>query len=412
MKFYKDKDSYVYNKSLYDKQKRKDFLTRLKCALLVLNIIFSSGVIANNINYSFKRINPFDGQSISSSDFISNYKAEKSKSFLEDEDFKDVIDSIKNSNMDEKKAYLLYYALLSNDSLTEEEKKNLTGYIQYFIDNKYLDYEYVYNRLSNLKVGPINKDLGAAGTTNLQYNTINFDSEESRKTCITHEIFHLEDKSGKILSYGDYAWFLEGLTSVLNYEYFDRKDDGYDFKADFIRILCLFIGSDKLLETRATGNIDILIDALIEKGIEKEKIEEMFYLLNKYNFEENKTSIESGKLIFEVQKILFECYNIIYNNPEFINPLFYNYFSQMGNPYIQPSYKTDENIYFFNKRKVNKVFNSIYYHNDHEIVVIEYYDSYLIKKIYENNNLISTKKDQILMKDVEKKLNLEKNYTK
>jgi len=215
MKIYKDRDSYVYNESLLDKQnrnkRRNDFFTRLESALLAINIALIGTVSVYGISYSFKKDNPFDGQTITSSNFSTNYKVIKSRSFLEDESFKETIKAIKNADIDEKKAYLLYYALLSNDSLAKEEKEKLTGYIQYFIDNKYLDYEYVYSKLSLFRITPNDKTLlenDMAGIYTSNNNTLTFANDSYRSYAMSHEIFHGEDKSGELLSYADYAWFI------------------------------------------------------------------------------------------------------------------------------------------------------------------------------------------------------------
>ena len=54
----------------------------------------------------------------------------------------------------------------------------------------------------------------------INYNTIIFKffkwslfltNDSERDYAISHEIFHAEDKSGELLSYSDYAWFIEGL---------------------------------------------------------------------------------------------------------------------------------------------------------------------------------------------------------
>lgn len=366
MKFYKDKDPYVYNESLLDKQNRKkreiDFLTRLQSALLAVEIVLIGTVSVYGISYSLKKENPFDGQTITSTNFSTNYKVEKSKSFLEDEGFKETIENIKKSDMDEKKAYLLYYALLSNESLTKEEKQKLTGYIQYFIDNKYLDYEYVYKQFSTLKLSPINKDLGYAGTYTAMNNTIKFDSEEARKDALTHEAYHSEDKSGKILSYNDYAWFIEGLTSVLNYEYFNQKDngnDGNDVKAYFIRILCELVNPDILFKVRATGDMNILIDELVNKGARKDTVLELFKLFNDYNYleEDEKTINDNLNIIHETLKKeisikLIEIYNSIYNTPDFIKPIYFDYILKIElDGKTSNVSSTETSFYYFNSLK-------------------------------------------------------------
>lgn len=411
MKLYRDKDTYIYNESLYDKsKKREDRYKRIISALMACQIFCSVFAIKTSASYSVVQTNPFDGNNISSSDFITNYKAGKSKAFLDDKELNDMIETIKNSSIDEKKAYLLYYAILSNHNLTHEDKVILKGFINYFIDNKYIDYQYLYNKLATLKIDKINSELGAAGTYNLLKNKLSFDSKEARKKALTHETLHSEEKDSIYLSYEDYAWFIEGLTSVLNYEYFDAYDDGYDYKADFIRILCLLVGPDVLFKVRATGDIDALVNEFINKGIEKEKVQKMFYLINKMNFTSN-TAPEVLDIELELRKILLESYNVIYNNPKFVNPLFYIYYDNVFNNYYfkdPPSENEIKNIYFFNsqKKKEYPVLNTIYKHNEQETVIFEYYEDYYNMNIYINNKFYNSKNIRIETKALEDELNM------
>ena len=337
---------YSNKKSLYDKEKAKSKMLSLA---LAFSVFVGSANVLNLSNCVFQKSNPFDGQSISSSDFISNYKASKSMSFIKDENFKDAINSIKNSGMDQKKAYLLYYALLSNDYLTAEEKKNLSGYIQYFIDNKYLDYEYVYFKLSWLGIDPNDISLlddSIAGTYTRESNTITFADEDNRDYAISHEIFHAEDKT---VNNGNNTWFTEGLTDLLSYEYNNSKIS-YDVEVNFCRILCEFVGADVLFETRAKGDINILINALINKGLEKNEVDELFKLINDYRWERKKenpdfNSIKIG-LLTELQ---FACLKI-FENQDYISPMLYQHILYIYQLDSQSSKK-----YYFNSNKVNEI---------------------------------------------------------
>lgn len=432
MRIYKDKDVNYIN-SLHKTKKREEELKRIISAFMACHIFLGVGFVNDMAKYSVSHANPFNGNHISSSDFINNYKLLKVRDFMYDESFKESIEAIKNSNIDEKKAYLLYYAILSNQSLMEEEKEEFKGYIQYFVDNKYLDYEYVYEKLDSLYIKPINKDLNSAGSYNLKGNFISFDTIDARKIALTHETFHAEDKSGELLLYGDYAWFIEGLTSVLNYEYFNKKDDGYDEKSAFIRIMCQFVGADVLFETRAKGDINILISALVNKGLLKEEIQRMFYLINEYNFAENKYSLETSYIISELYKKLFESYNIINENPDFVDPLFYDFLCDIDNPYILPETDTTKNIYFFNTSKIkqNIIPNSIrekktiIYNPDKQIdcqvkqkVVTEYYKDREIRTIYNDDVFVSSVCKMIPKEQIEEQIDRDeknllsiKNYT-
>ncbi len=358
MKFYTDKDYSEYQEKERESkeskvQKKLDRNKRILSALLALDIILIGNFVFKGVKYEFSASNPFDGQKISSSDFIANYKYMKSRSFVEDDVFKGIIESIKASSIDEKKAYLLYYALLSNEYLTTEEKEKLTGYIQYFIDNKYLDYEYVYRKLYFLIVNPNDETLledGVAGNYNQDNNSITFANDSSRDYAMSHETFHSEDKFLFLNSSVDYKWFTEGLTELLSYEY-NNSTIVYDAEVTFCRILCEFVGSDVLFETRAKGDMNILINSLVNKGIKREKVEKLFDLFNQYRWERKEENPDFNSLRIKIIDILGDCYLDISKNDEFVNPMFYQHILCLSN--LQNS---DSNIkYYFNSKKIKEV---------------------------------------------------------
>lgn len=409
MKIYKDKDPYVYNDSLYAKQRKREARIKRIISALMACEIFCTVMVGlfgvKSDKYAFDKENPFDGQSISSSDFSANYKAMKAKSFVEDECFKETINNIKNSNVEEKKAYLLYYALLSNEYLTTEEKKVLAGYIQYFIDNKYLDYEYVYNKLSSFKINPNDESLyenGNAGIYTRADNSITFANDSERDYAISHEIFHAEDKSGELLSYSDYAWFIEGLVCVLNYEYLNDKDNAKNIKAYFIRLLCELVDPDILLQVRSTGNMNILINALKDKGVHKEDTLELFKLFNDYNFLKKEERTINGavndineKLKIQISIKLIEIYNTVYNTPDTIKPIYREYMWQIqsdGIPVIGLE-REDIYYYYFNSQKkgpFEKFENDciIIYHQDRKEIIFSSLESINGKTVKKNETTI------------------------
>lgn len=406
MKIYKDKDPYVYNDSLLTKKrKRTKAEIRIISALLAFDMVLMGACVSKITNYVLSPSNPFDGQKISSSDFIANYKYMKSRSFVEDDVFKGIIESIKASSIDEKKAYLLYYALLSNEYLTTEEKEKLTGYIQYFIDNKYLDYEYVYRKLYFLIVNPNDETLledGVAGIYNQDNNSMTFANDSSRDYAISHEIFHAEEKSGELLSYSDYAWFIEGLACVLNYEYLNDKDDAKNIKAYFIRLLCELVDPDILLQVRSTGNMNILINALKDKGVHKEDTLELFKLFNDYNFLKKEERTINGavndineKLKIQISIKLIEIYNTVYNTPDTIKPIYREYMWQIqsdGIPVIGLE-REDIYYYYFNSQKkgpFEKFENDciIIYHQDRKEIIFSSLESINGKTVKKNETTI------------------------
>lgn len=279
MKLYRDKDPYVYRETLYDKKKKEeDKVKRIVSALLACEIVLTSGLTVLTAKYEFDHSNPFDGSKITSSNFSSNYKAMKARSFLEDEDFKETIEYIKNADIDEKKAYLLYYAILSNESLEKQEKEMLKGYIQYFIDNKYLDYEYVYDKLFSIKISERNAKFPGTNISS-QYspstNSIKLGIEED----LSHEVEH------SMMDVKDYPWIDEGYNSIISSEYHNDRAT-YAIESNVIRVLCEMIGKEEgrecFFKVAATNDINLLTQALVEKGIDESYCEELYTLLNEY----------------------------------------------------------------------------------------------------------------------------------
>lgn len=358
---FKDRDPFVYNDSLYTKKKkREDRIKRIISALLACNILVCGIVISLDVKYKFDHDNPFDGQSISSSDFSTNYKAMKARSITEDENLKEAIEYIKNSDIDEKKAYLLYYALIANEDLTKEEKKNLSGYIQYFLDNKYLDYERIYRKFSSFLILPDDPDLFGdenliGGVYKHRDNTLTFTSQEGRNFALGHETGHAEDNlletEHNLLEteHYDFTWLIEGLTALLDYEYKDGPTETYDIEVTFCRILCEFIDPDVLLETRAKGDINILINALLDKGLSSTDVNHLFYSFGKINHARKAEYLDEEKAT--TIGLLKRIYRKINKSSSKINPTFYEYISYIANgcyAYYPP------NKYYFNSKNINE----------------------------------------------------------
>lgn len=400
---YKDKDLYKRkNDNISKLEQIRNNEVKLTAAFLALLLSIQGTLcltnIKNELDYQLKPINPFNGSAISS-DFIANYQAMKANKFICDEEFKDVIEHIKNSDIDEKKAYVLYYALLENKYLTAEEKEKLTGYIQYFIDNKYLDYEYVYNKLALFKINPNDEtlhDFGAAGIYNRGNNSMTFANDSDRDYALSHEILHSEDKSGDILSYHDYAWFIEGLTCVLNYEYLNNKSDGENIKAYFVRLLCELVDPDILFKVRTTGNINILINELENKGAKRDTVLELFKLFNDYNYlkEEEKTINGYANIIHEIIKKeisirLIEIYNSVYNNPDFIKPIYFDYILEIESDGISSNIiSTEMSLYYFNSLKKGE--KTVIEKNGNFTYFIKYEDLKRNREVHLSDGVIGT----------------------
>ena len=144
MSNYIDSDDYEIEKKLAKKRELREEKQRKKKINRIISLLTTINLIVGGTNFArvaLVRENPFDGYSISSSDFNFKYKIARSRNMLNDESIKESLEYLKTADIKEKKAYALYYAIISNYNFTKEEKKALEAYMDYAIDNKYLNYE-------------------------------------------------------------------------------------------------------------------------------------------------------------------------------------------------------------------------------------------------------------------------------
>ena len=381
----------------------------LDMAVCGLSIFYASKEIKK---YTLVESNPFSYQQIDDNSLFEMYRLNKTKNFIKINNVEELEKYLNIDSEDNKKILLLYNSIIENNSLTLEEKIKFAKYMQYVIDNDFLDYEYVWNKFITLKLDNIDnpndyKKGGIGGTYQKDKNQILFQDKDARNVALTHETFHAEDKSGSILDYGKYSWFIEGLTSVLNYEYFDERTDGYDIKADFIRILCELVGPNVLLKVRSTGDMEILFSEFENKNIDRQEVEELFDLINEYNFTENRsTNIRAMDIIVKLEERIVDISLKINNNFEYFNPLIFLYLRNINNsPYVYaPTDNEKRNIYYFNSSKIDEKYipNIINYHQNNSMnssfvqaEKYEYYKDKVVLTIYECDKLLDNKEDII-----------------
>ena len=137
----------------------------------------------------------------------------------------------------------------------------------------------------------------------------------------------------------------------------------YKEEVTFCRILCELVGSDVLFETRAKGNINILINAFINKGLERQEIINLFNLFNEFTIEKRKENISNEKentslteLKIEIIKTLKNMYLKINENKKYVSPMFYQYIVCIAES--STGYNFDKFIsekYYFNSLKKDKI---------------------------------------------------------
>lgn len=321
--------------------------------------------------------NPFNGSTISIEKSKEKEIIEETANFLNKD-----INYLKLTEQD-KKAYILFDSLLKNKKLSETDKLQFSNIIQYFIDNKYLNYQDTFDNLNTVYITNNNEEMkDAVGIYSAKYNYITLKSDKWYNYAITHELLHCEGRKF-LLNYNEYSWFNEGLTTLLDYEYFN-KEEPYTEEVILIRLLCEFVGSGNILKTRESGNINILKESLINKGLTKENVNDLLDVFTKYT--NNKTNDNLILILNELKNTI----NIIYKNDEYIKPIIYHYICNLVN---SNDYTKEKNKYYFNTTKIeypstvyeyynNKPditnFNNVFNNSKEIDRIIKFYNDYAI----------------------------------
>lgn len=229
-------------------------------------------------------------------------------------------------SQDEKKNALLLYALQENPFVSNEEERAFAGFIQYANDNKHLDYERIYRTFRTVW---ILKSQSLSGATEAEYSPLFNIIRIEELSALYHELFHLEDHGNYKYNGEVQDWFIEGYTEVLKSEYVGIPSNAYSAESSVIRIITEIIGRENMFMARGSKGFDVVVNALLEKGVEKKTLDELLYNLNEYSRKNtaylkyddvSKTEIEEH--LRKTSDLLVEVYNQVYNYPEVVNPRF------------------------------------------------------------------------------------------
>lgn len=276
-------------------KKQKFRKIKLKVGSTALALVLTmDGIIALGLSKSLviDKSNPFNGSIISSNDLLDQYKILKSGEALNTVSNSE---EIKNMSDELKKSYLLYYAVLYNPSLTYEEKNLVKGAVKYFIDNEYIDAEYVYNKLIDTRIlernavfpetnirSKIEYKLAADGSI-IGGGKIMLGNEFD----LFHEyIAHGTSKNHFI------SWIEEGYAGILESEYGNRICS-YPVESSVIKFLCEIMGKESARECffklhalsfKEIGcRIDLLTSYLSDAGIPAELSEELYLQMDDFS---------------------------------------------------------------------------------------------------------------------------------
>lgn len=304
-------------------------LTKFRKVVIGASIVTILVTSFSGCSNTISKENPFNGNKITSSSYITDMKVSKAIDLLFEDDFK------KYESMDEKeiKAYLLYDAIINNDNFTSEEKQRLSVLIEDWKSNDYLDYETLYNKLESIT---IQRDVNFQGTNVIEqyyrnenkillsYIDENASDYKTKKEKITNKLIHAVRHASRTseIKPGE-EWLEEAYCSILDSEDMNADWD-YKLGTNTIRVLCEILGRESgpeiIKKARYEGDIQILTDALKEKGISEELCEKLYNLEEEYK---NLTGIITSDEIItkrlnisnKCAKILSEMYKIAHNDP-------------------------------------------------------------------------------------------------
>lgn len=352
-------------KNINKLERKRKIIKKLIISLNIVNMLIAGYNLERKVS-PILTPSPYDGNEIDIDlDKLDKEVIKVSKVIEQSMSEEEIIKYVENNmSMDEKKNRLLLSALYKNPYYNKNDQVQFAGYLQYLSDNPYIDYETVYKKFKSSILLKNVSLQNASGNYSSMYNIIKLDDYSS----FGHEGFHLEDMylhnymNDKTDGYDFQDWFVEGFAEVLSSEYIDFENTTYPVECAAIRIFTEFLGSDKMLEVRSKGNFEIFVDAMVEKGVDKQELLDLLDVLNKYTKEykrdcKNTEEIEEQKnncdyLVHIIFEKFVSIYNEIYDTPEKVSPIFVYNLDKIINQETQ--YFNEFNYFLFNKRMLEK----------------------------------------------------------
>lgn len=276
-------------------------------------IIYASvkaGGILNLLSPEENYQNIFNGNELD----LSNSEIEEIKNNLLTE-LENSIGFIDFEDLDEDR-YFLLNAVYENDRLNEEEKRMLYKLIYIILDNQFIDKENSYYTLETLEYCSVAGNLevnksGIVARYRSTSNTIEYNENNVSPIIISHENIHALFEDYKFFSLFP-SFFNEGVTELLNREYFgsdpfsyDNGEDDekisfvYSYELAEVKILCELVGSSKVLEAYSTQDMGCVYDALSEIGGGKKKARNFIRKLSDINIVFDERGFLEDKSVFD-----------------------------------------------------------------------------------------------------------------
>ena len=244
-----------------------------------------------------------------------------------------------DSSIRELKVEKIFNDLSNNPYLSDEDKEILYDLKKYYNNNPYLDLDELYKKMLTFKiedyyaigVNPEARYLKDTNTSEVYYH-LDKDTSIDRSTIVLHEAIHM---TGGF----EYRFLNEGMTSLLEHEYFEKESlfgvDGYFFYRQCVRVLCYLVGSDTMLESYSESSQELLDSKMVEIYGSMDKVLNIYNAMDLYSNREKidnelyPTDEEFDKQLYkllcdgnltEEQKLMIPNYICLMNTSEAVYP--------------------------------------------------------------------------------------------
>lgn len=304
------------------------------------------------------------------------------------------------------------YNMLGKLDIYEQEMKNdnflMATISEYYVEENYNQKEHVINEDLTLLEIPREKIV----KSNIIINSNSNLKDNGFLSSFFHELVHLTGNFSTVTNNGNRigVGLTEGLTSLIEYDYFENQEEnGYFFVRTCAKLIAEIIGEDKLLECHSNYDLVSLILAFEDKGIDNSEVVELILNLDKIvsleaiskvdeetnmnviNFFKNyEDKIEEGPKSFIYSSLLndLDCYikGNYYMSENSVVKFYYNSKKKNNLPYYIEKVHFYEELEYLNERFNIEVLSPTFENKDEvKDVMVKVYIDEKFKTLDEEN---------------------------